>query len=312
MFAFATFSSAYSPRPRCTASLNPLEDRRVLVAAPKTYAARICPRLIERNARPIHAPLISNKSLPAAELFELEEAILRLSDYDLVTFISTVAIETFAQKLRAVCEMDDQALLMLRASGIRIATLATNGTFLKQILGVTPDILSPDPSPAGLADYLANDDSLRDAKVLCPMPKFVGLREPLSFSDFAERMNSTGFDFNSVAACKTVPIEREKVGLELKLLLSGDIDALLISNEAEASALGALLSDAERDALVSDVQSGRTMVVVPNADTEAAAQVLGFRKVSTSQDWISCQGVIHTLEEKFMEAHSGNGLLLPS
>ncbi|CAN8067696.1 unnamed protein product [Agarophyton chilense] len=311
MLAFTNVLSAYS-HSCCRASFNPLEDRRVLVAAPKAYAARICTRLIEKSARPIHAPLISNKSLPDSDLFDLEDAILRLSDYDIVIFISPIAIKTFAQKLKTVCEFDDQVVLMLRASGIRIATFGANGNIVSDLLGVTPDILPPEPSLAGLAEYLANDVALRGARVLYPIPKFIALESPI-FTDFKKRLTSAGLVVISVLAYSTMPIARRRVKIELGLLLDGSFDALLFSSQIEANALRALLSDSEQDVFLSLVQTDRTLLIAHDSYTAAAmTDILGAQNVTTLQGRSSYQGVINAMEEKFMEEHSENGLLLPS
>ncbi|PXF44380.1 putative uroporphyrinogen-III synthase [Gracilariopsis chorda] len=312
MVSFISPCASFSRRINCTSSLNPLEHRRVLVTAPAQYAARLLPRLIERHARPIHAPLICTKPLSESLAFDLEEAILRLSEYDIVAFTSRTGIRSFAEKIRTLCETDEQASLMLRASGVRIAALGADGSAVSEYLHVAPDILPPDPSPSGLVDFLALDLELKGSRILCPIPKVVNLPEPPVVPNFLRGLKEAGFRVKSVAAYVTSPLERVKVEVEIEMLQKGHIDAVLVSSQGEANALYSLLSESERSALLEQLNSGQVLLAAHGPYTAAGiSEVFGIESIVVSQNWASFQGVVDALETKFAEISVGDGLILP-
>lgn len=312
MFSFAYPCASISHRVDCTSSLKPLEHRRVLVTAPIQYATRILPRLIEKHARPIHAPLISTKPLSERLSFDLEDAILRLSEYDIVAFTSRTGIKCFAEKVRNLCETDEQASLMLRASGVRLAALGADGGAVREYLHVAPDILPPDPSPFGLVDFLARDPELKGSRILCPIPKVVNLPEPPVVPTFLRDLEEAGFEVKSVAAYVTSPLERLQVEVEVQLLHDGHIDAVLIASQGEAYALHRMLSETERSTLVEQVNRGQLLFAAHGPYTASGiTEVFGVQDIVLSENWASFQGVVDALEKRFADISAGDGLILP-
>lgn len=313
MPAFVALPISCAPVRVWSASLSPWENRRILITAPSRYAAQIAPLLLARHARPIHAPLVSTETIFDASGGDLEDALLRLSDYEVVIFTARHLVKSFSEKLLAFWNNREQAALMLRASNSLIAILGTDAHAVSEYLNITPHILPPTPTLKALAEFLRSDGRLENARVLCPTSKYVDMQEPSMVHRFLGRLEDAGFSVHSPNACTIAPRDRSDLQAELGLLQDNCIDSVIISTAEEATALKALLSEEEHDSFTKKVETGEIVVMVHGSETAAdVCNVLELKNVIVPPEWASFEEIADALDSAFVPKFSKNGLLLPN
>lgn len=284
-----------------------MDNARVLVTAPPTYASRLAQHLMAHNARPILAPTISTVPLPEHLSSDLQHAILTLSDYDIIAFTSRSGIRSFAEHLLSISGHDESiAAMALSASGVQIAALGADAHAVKQFLSRTPDIIPLEPSPNGLVHHLQQDPRLKGSQVLCPLPYFVDMPEPDVISGFLNALKEAGFVARPVSAYVTRPTHRNSNQVELSLLCDGSIPAIIISSVGEAVALGAILTDRERQDFVSRVLQSELILAAHGPFTAQGIRYhfeLEEQHVLVSQDFSSFEGVVVALEKRLSKSH---------
>lgn len=288
----------------------PMRGTRVVFTAPYVYAPRLGAALLEAEARPLHMPTIETAPLPDCERSALEDAVLRLCDYDLVAFPSRTAIQSFASALRRIVANDASAAsIALRASGVRLAALGADALAVKQELGMAPDIVPPSATPGALAELIAADPDWRNARILVPVPVVRHMKEPSVISDFLIALRKACGVLSAVPAYLTTPTDPDSLAVELQLLNNLSIDAVVISSIAEALALHALLSREQLDRFVGNIQSGSVFLAVHGPVTaKGVADVFGVEPI-VSKDWSSFAGVVDALERAFIDRFKNAGKL---
>lgn len=292
----------------------PLHDIRVLVTAPRPYAARLLAPLATAQCRPVHMPCISTTPLLPGDRDQLDNAILRLSDYSLVAFTSRVAISSFSSALRAVVSDDAAAAqLALKASGITIAALGADAQAVRDQLHVLPDIIPVTATPDALADLLAADPTWHGKSILCPVPRVTGMAEPPVIPNFLSALKEAGCLPYAVPAYDTSIVPREKLAPELAWMNDGLVEAVVISSTGEAQALRGLLTEEELDLFVEEVKAKRIVLAAHGPVTaEGICDVFGDLEVVVSDHFSTFQGVVDALEEEFAKRQRESGeLVLP-
>lgn len=296
--------------------MSALTDRRVLCTAPPVYAPRLSAALLRCGARPIIAPTVETAHLDAAQSEALEDAVLRLCDFNVVALLSRSAIGVFAHVLRAVVNHDESAAqLALRASAIRIAAMGADAAFVRDSLGVVVDFLPLDPTPQGLADLLAADpDFCNGGSVLVPVPLVKGMREPPVVPAFLRRLSEIGFStVCAVPAYLMLPVAHARLDIELDLLLhpAVPIDAVVVSSCAEAYALYALLTNnGGLDRFLKLVSERRVLVAAHGPVTaQGIADVFEVDPI-VSQDSSSFDGVAAALDDAFAKRLQEQGKVI--
>lgn len=272
---------------------------RAFVTSSSEYAARLNPLLVRRDYRPIHAPTVQVKPLVMdKDLYALDDAILRLSDVDVVAFTSRNGVKAFEERLVALADGNKEAaLLMLNASGVQFAALGQDATALKEHLGRTVDIVPLEASPQDLVRFMEADLQRHGQRVLCPVPKVVNMREPDVVPQFLEAL-ARKFVPVRVNAYVTAPTHRVDVDIEIELLLRGCVKYAVFTSSAEALALAAMLTDEELEALQSMVQQQTVVLVAHGPYTASGVQdALGVEHVEVSRDFSSFQGIVHLIED---------------
>lgn len=220
----------------------PLADRRVLLTGHRSSPApRLAARLAERGARPLFMPTIQYEPCAEAAFAPLDEALLRLPDYDVVCLPFSDAVRALHDRTAAVMGFDNRLSAQMLA-GVRIATIGNNAYLVKELLGVSASIVPPDPSLSGLANMLDGLNLARSgSRVLCLLPVYVGMAEPPAITRFIAQIEATGAMVTRAAVCIASPPAFEKAAVELALLRAGSIDAVVLTSGSEVEGLWQLL-----------------------------------------------------------------------
>ena len=163
--------AALSPFPIVRESQLPLSRKRVLVAAAaRAEAAPLAAALIAAGATPHWCPTWVTEPLDEASLAPLDDAILRLAEFDLIALLSRDAVDSFVQRGLLISDSSDEVLrLMLRASGVEVAAMGPAALHLAATLGVTASAVPIEPTAAGLVAVLSAVSQLQaGTRVLVP------------------------------------------------------------------------------------------------------------------------------------------------
>jgi len=148
--------AALVPFPIVRESQLPLSGKRVLVAAPRAVAAPLAAALINVGARPLWSQCVITEPLDEESLGELDDALLRLTEYDLLLLLSRDAVDAVVQRGLLLSDSSEDALrLMLRASDVEIAALGPAALHLSAALSLAADAVPVDATPDGLASVLS-------------------------------------------------------------------------------------------------------------------------------------------------------------
>ena len=202
----------------------PLYGRRIVVTAPRTYAARLATQLIEQGGLPLLLPAIETCCLE--DYVALDAAIAILSDFDWIAFTSRNGIDAFYQRLVSL------NVPLSRLRRCRLCALGKDGERLRS-LGLEPDLIPADPSPVGAIAALAQMPGIEQQTVLVPAPEVRGLPEPNVMPNFIAGLQRLGLTVTRVPAYQTRPLPRELYAVELELIRAGKVDAIAFSSTAE-------------------------------------------------------------------------------
>jgi uroporphyrinogen-III synthase len=148
--------AALVPFPIVRESQLPLSGKRVLVAAPRAVAAPLAAALIAAGARPLWSQCIITEPLDEESLGQLDDALLRLTEYDLLLLLSRDAVDAVVQRGLLLSDSSEDVLrLMLRASNAEIAALGPAALHLSATLKLAAGAVPVDPTPDGLAAVLS-------------------------------------------------------------------------------------------------------------------------------------------------------------
>ncbi|KAK9845437.1 hypothetical protein WJX81_006417 [Elliptochloris bilobata] len=219
----------------------PLWGVRVMLTAPRQYAARLSARLVDAGARPVWVPAIQVTRLRDPDaLEELDAALADLGAFSDIAFTLRNGVEAVLERLakQGAAPAASLARLKVWALGADAGALAAAG-----VAGIcTPD----EASTQGLKQALTARGRA-GVRVLCPVPAVGGgLVEPLVVPRFLAALEAAGAHPTRVACYVTEPgALAEECAAELELLRSGRIHALALTSTAEAQALAALAGGAQ-------------------------------------------------------------------
>lgn len=220
----------------------PLADRRIIFTGHRSSPApRLAARLAEKGARPLFMPTIGYEPCAEAAFAPLDEALLRLPDYDVVCLPLADAVRALHDRTAALMGFDSKMAAQMLA-GVRLAAIGSNAYLVKDLLGVSASIVPPEPSLSGLAAALEGLNIARSgARVLCLLPVYVGMAEPAAITRFVAQIEATGAILTRVAVCIASPTTFASAAVELGLLRAGSIDAVVLTSGSEVEGLWQLL-----------------------------------------------------------------------
>ena len=244
MHVFATFISMITlaalsapPRPAMLReSALPLAGKRVLLVAPRTAAAPLASALMLAGARPLWCPLVRVEPLPSYA--DLDDALMRLTEYNVLIPLSTHAIDSLAERFLTLADGNLELVApMIEASKLEVGAVGRDALHFRQSLGVSPTVMPIEPTMCALGATLIDLGYVRGgAKVLV-----VGARADAPLADppagvarLLAQLRSAGAEATYVCTHALVPVAAADVTAELELLRAGGVDAVCVASAEEA------------------------------------------------------------------------------
>ncbi len=208
-----------------------------------------------------------------------------MSAGDWIAFTSRNGIEAFYQRLISL------EVPLSRLRYCRLCALGKDGERLRS-LGLEPDLIPADPSPAGAIAALAQIPGIAKQTVLVPAPDVRGLPEPNVMPNFIAGLQQLGLTVTRVPAYQTRPLPKELYAVELDLMRAGKVDAIAFSSTAEVESVLQML-DGKRD----DV---RCPIACFGPYTAANARAAGLDVAIVSEDYSSFAGFAAAIAKKLV------------
>ncbi|MEP0871898.1 uroporphyrinogen-III synthase [Trichocoleus desertorum AS-A10] len=262
----------------------PLQGKRILLTAPRGYAARLSQALIAEGALPILMPAIETCHL--SNFTELYVAFEYIEQYDWIAFTSRNGIEAFFEQMRS---------LELSFSLIKHCKICAIGKDAEKLseFGLKADLIPKEPSPQGIIAELAKIPDIADQVVLVPVPEVVGVPEPDVVPNFVANLQQLGMIVHRVPTYQTRNVDKALYTVELALLKQGQIDAIAFSSTAEVSSF---LQMVESEA---DCQNCAIACFGPY--TAANAEKLGLSVQIVAADFSSFAGFAEAIARFFVD-----------
>ncbi|NMG07285.1 uroporphyrinogen-III synthase [Brasilonema sp. UFV-L1] len=251
----------------------PLHGKRIIVTAPRNYAARLSGQLINQGGMPFLMPTIETCSLE--NFTDLDAALQHIDAFDWIAFTSRNGIDAFFQRLEDL-EINPLVLTKCRfcAIGLDSERLAA--------LGVKVDLVPKEPSPAGVIAQLAKIPDIAQKNVLVPVPEVVGVPEPDVIPNFIAGLEKLGMKVTRVPTYRTRCLDKDIYEVELNLIRQGKIDVIAFSSTVEV--VGFLqMVDSKRD-------YEHCAIACFGPYTAANAKKLGLNVSIVAQDYSSFAG----------------------
>jgi uroporphyrinogen-III synthase len=201
----------------------PLLGRRVLVTAPRSYAARLAAQLMERGARPIMMATIITEPLAEGKHAALDAALRELAagGFVYVAFTSRNGIEAVRRRAEALGLAEGGLAALL--SRCVVGALGKDAQLLEEA-GVEVALKPAKASPTGLiAELEARGERGKGARILVPVPEVSGVPEPKVVPDFLAGLEELGMTHVRVPAYATRAVLRGNE-VEEAMLLAGQVD----------------------------------------------------------------------------------------
>mmetsp|Transcript_16947 Transcript_16947/g.23406 ORF Transcript_16947/g.23406 Transcript_16947/m.23406 type:complete len:351 (+) Transcript_16947:77-1129(+) len=300
----STSLSALSPPSRL-----PLYGKRVLITAPRQYASRLATLLIDSGAQPIWVPAI--QICETKDHSGLDRELLHLDEYTHVAFTSRNGIAAVLSRLKHVYKGAEEAQAAVTASGVKFCALGRDGQALTD--AAFPCHITPtEASTQGLVRYLKSIDEAEGARVLCPVPKVVGLTEPQVIPRFLSALASAGAHPTRVDSYETAfGCSEDNCKVECQLLVEGSVDAVVFSSTAESEALVKAVGGL--DVFQKACVDHNILLAAHGPYTAAgASSVVGLPVPCVSQKFSSFEGVVIALGQTFAGTYVATPALLPS
>ena len=215
----------------------PLFGKRILITAPRKYAARLSGAIIEYGGLPILMPTIETCRL--SDYSELDHALQQIDQFDWIAFTSRNGIDAFFERLN---------LRGISTSLLKNCQLSALGKDSEKLfdLGLKVDLLPTDSSPDGIVRELAQIKGIKTQKILVPIPQVEGIPEPNIVPRFVAGLKNIGMKVTSVPTYLTRCLDKETYKVELSLMRSKKIDVIAFSSTAEVTSFLRMV-DGEQD-----------------------------------------------------------------
>jgi uroporphyrinogen III methyltransferase/synthase len=202
----------------------PLFGKRVLVTRARHQAGALSKLLIERGAEPVELPAIGIEKTGSREL---DDAISNLARYQWLIFTSSNGVAAFFGRLYDL-NLDGRALGGLKIGAIGPATakaLRAKGISANYV----PEVYSSEGLIAGL-----KSQPVRGKRFLLP-------RADIADKGLAEGLKGLGAEVHEIAAYKTIS-QPKAMAQARRLILSGQIDAIIFTSSSAVSNLAAVFN----------------------------------------------------------------------
>jgi len=263
----------------------PLLGKNILFTTPRNYAATLGALLVYHGARPVWMPAIEIWPLP--DHAELDRAIRGLSGYDWVTFTSENGIRAFGERANAL-KIDARAV-----RGTKFVTYQPDAPVLQEY-GFDVSLTPEEQSPESIVTCLAQR-GVTGGKLLAIVPEVVGVEEPYGVGKYLDNLRKLGLAVDQVAGYQNVAVTPARVKTEMRMLLKGEIDAVIFTYSGEILAAKKLLGNRWPEL-------NKTAVAYKGPFTAENGRKAGL-KTDIVPDNYTMFGIIEALELYFSKQH---------
>ncbi len=257
----------------------PLFGRRILVTRAADQAGDFCDLLRQEGADPILCPLI--EIVPPQSWEELDEALERLPETDILVLTSANAVRIFLARLRETGR-DLRAL-----HGTTIVAVGPKTAAALEALGLSPDLIPENHHAEGVVNLLRKH-GIAGRRILYP-------RAELARDLIPREMEAAGAEVISPIAYRTVLPEGTDPLLNEKL--EGGLDAVTFTSPSTVENFMHLTGPQARKRL-----SGAAVFSI-GPQTTAAAMRLGLT-VAAEAESSTIEAIVIAMTDYFLEANS--------
>ena len=270
------------------------------MSSPRTQAANLAAKLVLAGARPVWCPSVQIAPLEDNE--ELDDALMRLAEYDVLVALSEHSIDALAERWLSLADGSEELVkAMIDASSVEIGTLGRDAGRFRQQTGVSPSVVPIDSTLSALLSTLADLGHLQEgSRVMLAGPNVSPpqINPPGDVARSLQELRGSGVSVDCIATHTLTAVEARSVQAEVQWLRAGYIDAVCVSSSAEAVALSDWIGDS---------MSCHFLVIAVGRDAGATMQqLMGSRVESVELD----PGASDDEIVQAMEAHFGAGKLL--
>jgi len=226
--------------PPVRSSALPLTGKRVVHCGVRRVGWALSGALIEQGGQPIWCPPFSSE--PLASYAALDDALMRLTEYDAIVLSSSACTDAVASRALHLADGDKEAASrMLAASDVEICAVGSDALHCTERLGVPASIVPLEPTVDGLALQLVGLTQLAaptDRVLFCTAEPPPGVPDD-AYAEFCAAMKAAG----SAAAVERlethalVAAPAAHFAAERALLRGGEAHAVVLTSPQEARAV---------------------------------------------------------------------------
>ena len=260
----------------------PLFGRRILITAPRNYAARLSQPIIEYGGLPILMPTIETCWL--SDYSELDHALQQIDKFDWIAFTSRNGIDAFFERMN---------LRGVSISVVQNCQLCALGKDSERLLefGFKVDLIPPESSPQGIVKELAKFRNIKSKKILLPVPQVIGIPEPNIVPHFVAGLKDMEMEVTCVPAYLTKCLDKEIYEVELNLIRSRKIEVIAFTSTAEVTSFLHIIEGKK------DYEDSIIACFGPYTATNADS--LGLNVSIVSDDYSSFTGFVKAIAQWF-------------
>ncbi|QUY45284.1 uroporphyrinogen-III synthase [Acaryochloris marina] len=263
----------------------PLDNKRIVMTAPRPYAARLATAMILQGGLPIVMPTIETCALDPSP--SLDQALQHLKDFSWVAFTSRTGIQAVILRLQQL----DIPLFLLNQC--HICAIGQDAERLQE-LGVRVDLVPDESSPSGIVKELAQIPGIETQRILVPIPQVERIPEPDIVPEFLADLQQLGLTVVSAPAYVTRRLNATDYAVELEQIYQGRVDAIAFSSTAEISALLQMVD--------SKTLMKHCVIACFGPYTAGNAKALGLSVDIVSKDFSSFTGFVEAIAQFFHPA----------
>ena len=208
----------------------PLSGKRILLAAPRTEAAPLASSLVLAGGRPLWCPGVRME--PLDEYGELDDALMRLTEYDVLITLCRHSIDAIAARWLSLADGDlDVVKAMLDASSVELGAVGADALHMRRRLGVPATVVPIEPSATALADTLCDLGHVKPgARVLLACGHLEGApgdELPAAAASCLRQLRADGADAERVTTHRIVPdVASPEAAMGVDALCAGSVEEL--------------------------------------------------------------------------------------
>ena len=252
----------------------------VLITSPKGYSERFKDVFSESHLNPVAIPMI--ETVVPEDMPEVDSLFMNLQHYEYIAFSSRNAIESFYQVQRKK---------NLPLTDLKFCAIGKDADYMSEKLGVQPAIHPNEPSPMGIANKLAEDESIKGKKIAVLVPLVEGMKEPDVVPNFLAKLDSIGMNVTRINAYITRAVDKTQIDRAIKLITSKEIKCIAFTSSAE---IEILLQNIGDKSLLDTVT-----IACFGPYTAAYAEKRGLKVSIVAKDFSSFSGFLKAIEEYY-------------